>query len=306
MTPTWLERQLDVEVHLGDSTVVEAAELPVRLVVHARRPVTVADAEVELVRTVTYRFRQGNVYGGAYTATGEQSQTIDRCRVPIDHPLAAGERVEHWTYVTVPEHGPGTVDAQLVTVTWAVTALLRPVTGRVAEARRTVHVLSAAADLPALRAARLEHGDLADLAITDLPHRRFGPGDGISGTLVATPASSGSIRTIRAELVLVEHVTAGPWEGEEPSRLPADEDRWAETVAATRVLAEHVALEAGRPLTLPFLLRAPDPLPAPSVSFPHFTLSWELRISLTRHLHHDTRLTVEMHGQTVPPTHVRD
>jgi hypothetical protein len=51
-------------------------------------------------------------------------------------------------------------------------------------------------------------------------------------------------------------------------------------------------------LRLPFTLRVPLPLPAPSIDTPEFTLRWLLRAVLDRPLRRDPVATVELCGTT--------
>jgi hypothetical protein len=81
---------------------------------------------------------------------------------------------------------------------------------------------------------------------------------------------------------------------------PLEEDRTKSTVIATAVLAEHVELAPGRVLRFPFSVRAPVPLPAPSISTAAFTLRWLLRAVADVPLRRDPRTTVELWGSTAP------
>jgi hypothetical protein len=72
-------------------------------------------------------------------------------------------------------------------------------------------------------------------------------------------------------------------------------------VVATLPLADHVGLEASRPLRFEFTLRVPAQLPAPTMRMPNFTLRWMLRGVVGRQLHRDPSVAVELQAVTTPP-----
>ena len=85
-----------------------------------------------------------------------------------------------------------------------------------------------------------------------------------------------------------------------PARNPAHEDKYADTVVASLPLAEHVRLEASRPLRFGFTVPVGPRLPAPTIRMPNFTLSWMLRGVVDRQLHRDPSVAVELQAVTTP------
>jgi hypothetical protein len=139
----------------------------------------------------------------------------------------------------------------------------------------------------------VDDAGFAVLGIDELSSRRLVGGVPVTGVVTVAPRQPGSARGVRVELVLAEHVPARADE-------PTEEDRDAATVITTAVVAEHVGLEPGRPARLPFTLRPPLPLPAPSISTPELVLRWLLRAVLDRPLRPDPMTTVELSGTTAP------
>ena len=136
--------------------------------------------------------------------------------------------------------------------------------------------------------------------MASLSSRRLVPGVPLSGVLTVAPLRSTSARAIRVELVLLEHVLHGPRLTDDPARNPAYEDKYAETVVASLPLAEHVRLEASRPLRFGFTVPVPPRLPAPTMRMPKFTLSWMLRGVVDRQLRRDPCVAIELYAVTTP------
>jgi hypothetical protein len=129
---------------------------------------------------------------------------------------------------------------------------------------------------------------------------RLVPGVPLSGVVTVAPLRSASARGIRVELVLQEHVLHGPRLTDDPARNPAHEDKYADTVVASLPLADHVRLEASRPLRFEFTVPVPPRLPAPTMRMPNFTLRWMLRGVVDRQLHRDLCVAVELQAVTTP------
>ena len=202
----------------------------------------------------------------------------------------------------IPPDGPGSVQAELVEISWAVRARLHPAGSRDAEATTPIVVLSQARDCAPVADAPpvLEDQECAVPGLESLSSRRLVPGVPLSGVLTVAPLRSASARGIRLDLVLLEHVLHGPRLTNDPARNPAHEDKYAETVVASLPLAGHVGLEASRPLRFEFTLPVPPQLQAPTMRMPNFTLSWLLRGVVDRQLHRDPCVAVELHAMTTP------
>jgi hypothetical protein len=155
---------------------------------------------------------------------------------------------------------------------------------------------AAVADAPPVA----EDQGFAVLGFESLSSRRLIPGMPLSGVLTVASLRSASARGIRVDLVLQEHVLHGPRLTDDPARNPAHEDKYADTVVATLPVAEHVRLEASRPLRFGFTLPVPPRLQAPTMRVPNFALSWMLRGVVDRQLHRDPGVAVELQAVTTP------
>ena len=71
-------------------------------------------------------------------------------------------------------------------------------------------------------------------------------------------------------------------------------------MVASLPLAEHVRLEASRPLRFEFTVPVSPRLPAPTMRMPNFTLSWMLRGVVDRQLRRDPSVAVELQAVTTP------
>jgi hypothetical protein len=200
----------------------------------------------------------------------------------------------------IPRDGPGSVHAELVDISWAVRVCLHIARARNAEVTTPVVVLSQAHDCTSVVQAPpvVEDQGCAVLGFESLSSRRLVPGVPLSGVLIVAPLRSASARGIRVDLVLLEHVLHGPRLTDDPARNPAHQDKYADTVVASLPLADHVGLEASRPLRYEFTVPVPSQLPAPTMRMPNFTLRWMLRGAVDRQLHRDPSVAVELQAVT--------
>ena len=181
-------------------------------------------------------------------------------------------------------------------------ARLHLANSRDAEVTKPIVVLSRARDCALVADAppMQEDQGCAVLGFESLSSRQLVPGVPLSGVLTVAPLRSASARGIRLDLVLSEHVLHGPRVSDDPAWNPAYEDKYADTVVATLPLADHVGLEASRPLRFEFTMPVPSQLPAPTMRTPDFTLRWMLRGVVDRQLHRDPCVAVELHAATTP------
>jgi hypothetical protein len=209
-------------------------------------------------------------------------------------PLAAGQhRVRRIRLDLPPDEA--TVAGYLVQQDYAARGRIRLDGDHSAEDATAVRITSAADGRGGIfgTAPAIDDAGFALLGIEEVSSRRLFGGVPVTGVVTVTPRRTGSARGVRIELVLDEHVPARTEE-------QVEEDRDSQTVVAAESLAGDVDLEPGRQLRLPFTLRAPLPLPAPSISTPQFTLRWLLRAVLDRPLRLDPVTTVELWGATAP------
>jgi hypothetical protein len=233
--------------------------------------------------------------GAGGTVSSRRSTVLDRAELDAAGPLAAEQHLVRQVILRVPAD-EATVDGYLVQQQCTVRARLRLAHGRDPEAGAAVRVVSAAANRSWVTdtAAVADDAGIATLGIEELSTRQLHGGVPISGRVTVAPHRVGRADGVRVELVLDERVPARLGE------MPLEEDRGRTSVVAAVPLIGSVDLEPGRVLQLPFTIRGPVQLPAPSISAPEFTLRWLLRAVLDRPLHRDPTTTLELWGATAP------
>jgi hypothetical protein len=219
--------------------------------------------------------------------------TINRAVKEHGLETTPGPGVRHAT-LTVPP-GEATVAGHLVQQEYEVRARIGVTGGRDVVGGTAVRVTAdgAGRDWVTDAGPAVHDAGFAALGIDELSSRRLSAGVPVTEVVTVTPRRSGSARSGRIELVLDEVVPARAEE-------QVEADHGARTVIAAVPLAEHLDLEPGRALRLPFILRVPMSLPAPSISTPAFTVRWLLRAVLDRPLRPDATATVELCGTTAP------
>ncbi len=296
-------------------TVIAAIDLdldvPVRAVDHgstltgtvlatALDDLDVRGCEVALVRTTSYLYRQGSLYGGAASVPTRATEVVGARGVPCAGPLEAGGHLALPFTLAVPPDGPGTVTGALIQIQWAVRVRMLVTGSPPKELTLPIVVRSRAADRTGVAEAPPEAVDrgLVALGFTSLSSRQLVPGATITGMLALDPRRPGSARALRVELLLREQVHRGPWVGTDPRRNPADQARERDTSVAGQVIAHHIEMDPRTPVALPFRLQAPERLPAPSLSTEQFATSWILRGTADRALRPDPYVELELHGAT--------
>jgi hypothetical protein len=176
--------------------------------------------------TMTYRYTAWSPYASPITIPARDSKVISQAHFSPAGPLIAGRPFVRSVALDTPPDGPGSVQTELVDLSWAVHARLHITKSRDAEATTPIVVLSQARDCA---------------PVADAPP------------------------------VLV---------------------------VASLLLADHIGLEASRPLRFEFTLPVPPQLPAPTMRMPNFTLSWMLRGVVDRQLRRDPCVAVELHTAT--------
>ena len=137
----------------------------------------------------------------------------------------------------------------------------------------------------------VDDAGIAVLGFEDVPQHRVYGGVPVRGRVTISPLITGRARSVRVDLLMVEHVSAAPGE-------PLQEDLDSSTVVASVTAAEHVELVPGQTLRLLFTLHVPDRLPAPTVRTRDFEVRWVLQAVLDRALRPDARVTLELLGTT--------
>jgi Arrestin (or S-antigen), C-terminal domain len=298
-----LQRPASLEVELDGDAFVEGSAIGATIRARPEHDVVVVGGEVTLTRSVTYRYREGNVYGGIFTVPASSSEVVAREVFHTGGPVRSGQQFGGQVTLQLPTEGAlGSVASRLLDVEWTVRARLRVSGLRDVEVVQPVRVLSEAigqASVMQALPAVVDHG-FAAVCFEALDTRRLVPGRSLPGVMSVRALRSGSARAIRLDLVLREHVEHGPWITDDPARNPSAGSKDADTVVATLPLAQHVQLDPRHVLNLPFKLPVPATLPAPSLWTPDITLRWLLRGVVDRHLRADPYVEVELLGVTTP------
>jgi hypothetical protein len=297
-----VSKSIDLSLELPDTSFIEGSTIEATVRATAGREVMVEGGRVELVRTMTYRYTAWSPYASPIAIPARNTKVIRQAHFHPASPLVGGQPLVQPVALDIPPGGPGSVQADLVEIGWAVHAHLHMAKSPDAEVTRPIVVLSQARDCAPVAQAPpvLEDQGCAVLGIESLSSRRLVPGVPLSGALTVAPLRSATARGIRLELALVEHVLHGPRLTDDPARNPAYEDTYADTVVASLPLAEQVRLEASRPLRFEFTVPVPPQLPAPTMRMPNFTLRWLLRGVVDRQLHRDPSVAIELHAVTTP------
>jgi hypothetical protein len=234
------------------------------------------------------------------TVPSRSSKVISQAHFHPAGPLVEGRPLVQPVALDIPSDGPGSVQTELVEIGWAVQARLHLAGSRDAQVTRPIVVLSRARDCASVADAPpvAEDQGCAVLGFEALSSRRLVPGVPLSGVLTVAPLRSFSARGIRLDLMLSEHVLHGPRLTDDPARNPAYEDKYADTAVVSLPLAEHIRLDASRPVWFGFTVPVPARLPAPTMRMANFTLSWMLRGVVDRQLHRDPSVAVELHAAT--------
>jgi hypothetical protein len=278
-------------VDLLRADVVDPGRLELVVSLTAGRDVVVDGGAAELVRTLTLTRRE-RTWNGAGSSVGRRIESV-LTRVDLDGPGAmAGGQTQHLhAVVPVPGTGEASAAGRLVQQEYAVRVRFRT-GGHLVATTREVHVpLAPDPSSPEEPPAVADDAGVAVLGVEDLPRHRLYGGVPVRGTVTVSPLVGGHARRVRVDLLMVEHVL--PASGE-----PLQEELDTSTVVTSVPVAEHLELTPGRILRLPFTLRLPDRLPAPTVRTPDFEVRWVLQAVLDRALRRDARVTLELLAAT--------
>jgi hypothetical protein len=289
---------LDLDVPVREVT--RGSTVSGTVLAEAGSDVEVRGCEVALIRTTSYLYRQGSLYGGAASVPTRTTEVVVARGLHCAGPLRSGGRLALPFTLAVPIDDPGTVAASLIQIQWAVRVRMQLNGTQPKEFTRPIVVLSREPDRDAVPDEPPEAADrgLVALSFTSLSSRRLVSGATITGMLSLDPRRSGAARGLRVDLVLRERVHRGPWVGADPTRNPADQAREADTVIARQTVAHRIEIDPNAPIALPFQLRAPRRLPCASLSTEQFNVSWILRGVADRALRPDPYVEIELYGAT--------
>ncbi|MCZ2812091.1 hypothetical protein O2W15_11660 [Modestobacter sp. VKM Ac-2979] len=275
-------------VRVRAEAAVAGQPLTVLVEVIADGPAEVAGGVVELVRSTAVTHAQRTWSGAGHRVGIRDSAVLSHATLDIAGALAAGGRAVRQVTLFVPAEQV-TITGYLVQQEYLVRAQVRAQEGRPVEGEVRIRVAGPASQLHRrTEVAPVERGDeFASLAIDELSAPRVCAGVPLSGVVAVAPHRAGTTRGVRVELVLAELTRARPGE-------LLEEDCEATTVVSAVPASGPAQLAPGQALRLPFALPVPDPLPAPSLSTPEFTLRWLVRVVLDRALREDSSTSVEL------------
>ena len=206
-----MSRSIDLSLQLPGVSFIEGSTIDATVRTTAERDVMVEGGRVELVRTMTYRYTAWSPYASPITIPARGAKGISQAHFHPAGPLLGGRPLLQPVALDIPPEGPGSVQTELVDISWAVQARLHLANSRDVEATTPIVVLSQARDCAPVADAPpvLEAQGCAVLGFESLSSRRLAPGVPLSGVLTVAPLRSAAAREIRLDLVLLEHVRHG-------------------------------------------------------------------------------------------------
>lgn len=285
-----------VRLLLPTGPVLEGTAVPVRVLGVADRDVVVRAVQVELVRRETWRYREGNLFGGAITVPARGEAVVDQVEHPGPGPVAAAGDIDVRTSLLLPPVCLASGAGRLVEVEWRVRAHVHVQGHPPAQATALVTVASRATDRAEVLGAEpvVRDRGVAVLHVGQLSSRRLVPGTMLTGVVVVDPWWRFAVTGARVQLVLREHVHHGRYVFADATKNPDTEQREHETVVASAALSGSAVLEPGHPVELPFGLPVPGRIVLASMDTPEFTVRWLLRAALPRRLRPAPTLDLEL------------
>lgn len=284
------------------------AVLAVTVRMRAARDVVLQGGQVTLTRALSYRYTLGGAFGTTYTGVARESDDVAHVMLPGPTLLRAGKEVTEQVLFPVPADAAPSTECTLVTIEWSVGARVRfEGTGTADGTPARIALLGEGTGADLSGPTVMPRGRFGTIEVEDLSSRRIWPGAHVSGWVVLRPRWPAAVRGVRLELVLAQVVPHGPLLGDDPSRNPYIAEKEAETVVARVDLGAPIDAGGGQ-LRAPFVLPVPDPLPAPTLVTPQFSLRWYLRVRVGRRallgrLTVTTSADLEVAGATAaPPT----
>jgi hypothetical protein len=268
----------DVQVELDRTSALpgETVEATIR-VLGGRKDLGIQEGRLELVYENEYKYRHRAGYGDSrHTATTKTTDrsVVDSRRFMEAGAIASDTPFEATASLTIPATAPPSAEGEITKVRWKVVATLARRHARDVHGEASLTVLSpAAADLDAPEVET--RGDV-ELAFR-LDRERFGPGDTIEGTLVATPLQACEAGEVRVELVRHENV---------PRNLGNTED----VKEAEAILESDVRLSLGAQREWPFQLQLPADV-VPCLETEHSRVTWLLNGIGSRRMRRDYRVS---------------
>jgi SpoOM protein len=264
----------DVQVSLDRDSALpgDTVEAAIRIV-GGRRDLAIQEGRLELLYENEYTYR--HEVGTATTRRTKASNAADRAVLDSVRFLEAGHVAADTPYeatasVTVPADAQPTAEGEITKVRWRVVATLARPHAMDVHRRAPLTVLSQAG--VTLGDPEVETRDDVELSLR-LDRERFGPGDSVQGTLVATPLQACRMNELRVELVRRENV-------------PRNEGNTKEVEEGVAILQSEVGLSLGAPHEWPFQLQLPAVV-VPCLKTKHSSVTWLLKGIGSRRMRRD-------------------
>lgn len=283
----------------GDPRADEGGVVLVTARLRAARDVVLQGGAVSLVRSISYRYVTGGIFGATHSSLARRTEVVATQPLPGPSLLRGGSEEEHQVLLSVPADGPPSLACTLATVEWRIEARVRFEGSEYADAPPlALVVLGTGRDAATTGGTVMERGRRGVVDLEDVTTRVVDAGTRLGGTVVLGRRAVG-LRSAKVELVLVQVVPHGPVITEDLARSPYIAEKEAEEVLVRAVLAGPESPPTDR---LPFVLEVPR-LPAPSLVTEDFRLQWVLRATVRRRiagLPFTTVVDLEVRGSTAP------
>lgn len=278
----------DLQVALDRDSVLpgETVEATIRIL-GGRKDLKIQEGRLELDYENEYRYRHQVGAVGSTRRTKESKATdravLDSVRFLEAGHVAADTPYEATASLTVPADAVPSAEGEITKVRWRVVATLARPHAMDVHRRAPLTVLSRPA--AALEAPEVETRDDLELSFR-LDRERFGPGDVLHGTLVATPLQACRAGEVRVALVRREDV-------------PRNDGNTKEVEEAAAILESDVSLSLGAQREWPFELRLPAVV-VPCLVTEHSRVTWLLKGIGSRRMRRDYRVTQPLDVHTAP------
>jgi hypothetical protein len=137
---------VDLSLELPYISFIEGSTIDATVRATAGREVMVEGGRVELVRSMTYRYTAWSPYASPIAIPTRDAEVISQAHFHSASPLIDGQPLEQRVALDIPPEGPGSVQTDLVEISWAVHVRLHLAGSRDAEMIRPIVVLSRARD----------------------------------------------------------------------------------------------------------------------------------------------------------------
>jgi hypothetical protein len=296
VTTTDTAVQVSVELSPSDGVVIEGDSLGVTVHITALRPALIERAEVALIRKVNYTYGRGNIYGGVFPARERSTEILTTTELPAPGAIPAGQSRVLTHSISIPDDGLASVRGDLIDIGWSVRVVLHAAHGQIIKRERLIEVQSwgqtSATDIGHPPVS--EHLGPIGLEFIALSSRVLEPGTPLTGVLRVRSDDEITTRGVRVQLVRCEEVWGGPGRTADPDASESEGYRHSESVVSAVTVGPAGMLTPGTVADLPFSVRTPAGLPAPSLSIGNLHVRWEIRAVVALPLRSDPKVSLDV------------